>query len=161
MYTILSKPKNITRVGGVAPWVRIVRESPPMAYIVADPEIIHGPGDVAAIMRPKLSQEETESFNMLILNSQHKVTYKVEISRGILNSSLVHPREVFRVAIAFNAYAVIFAHNHPSGDPTPSADDREVTRRLVESGELLDIRVVDHVIIGGDKYVSLSEYGMM
>src|SRR5439155_386824 len=76
------------------------------------------------------------------------------ITRGILNSSLVHPREVFRAAIAEAAAGIIVVHNHPSGDPTPSADDRAVTRQLVDAGRLLDLPVHDHVIVGGDRYMS-------
>src|SRR2546429_585004 len=83
------------------------------------------------------------------------------ITRGILNSSLVHPREVFRAAIAEAAAGIIVVHNHPSGDPTPSADDRAVTRQLVEAGRLLDLPVYDHVIVGGDRYVSFAETGLL
>ena len=83
------------------------------------------------------------------------------ITRGILNSSLVHPREVFRAAIAEAAAGIIVVHNHPSGDPTPSADDRAVTRQLVEAGRLLDLPVYDHVIVGGDRYVSFAEAGLL
>src|SRR5437899_2732981 len=83
------------------------------------------------------------------------------ITRGMLNSSLVHPREVFRAAIAEAAAGIIVVHNHPSGDPTPSADDRAVTRQLVEAGRVLDLPVYDHVIVGGDRYVSLAEAGLL
>src|SRR6059036_3225856 len=80
---------------------------------------------------------------------------------GILNSSLVHPREVFRAAIAEAAAGIIVVHNHPSGDPTPSADDRAVTRQLVDAGRLLDLPVYGHVIVGGDRYVSFAEAGLL
>ena len=85
------------------------------------------------------------------------------ITRGILNSSLVHPREVFRAAIAEAAAGIIVVHNHPSGDPTPSADDRAVTRQLVDAGRLLDVPVYDHVVIGGggERYVSFAEAGLL
>jgi len=84
------------------------------------------------------------------------------ITRGILNSSLVHPREVFRAAIAEAAAGIIVVHNHPSGDPTPSADDRAVTRQLVDAGRVLDVPVYDHVVIGGgERYVSFAEAGLL
>ena len=83
------------------------------------------------------------------------------ITRGILNSSLVHPREVFRAAIAEAAAGIIVVHNHPSGDPTPSGDDRAVTRQLVDAGRLLDLPVHDHVIVGGDRYMSFAEAGLL
>src|SRR3989442_1556272 len=81
--------------------------------------------------------------------------------RGIVNSSLIHPREVFRSAILAGAAGIIVAHNHPSGDPTPSADDRSVTRQMVEAGRLLDLPVYDHVILGGDTYMSFAEAGLL
>ena len=83
------------------------------------------------------------------------------ITRGLLNSALVHPREVFRAAIAEAAAGIIVVHNHPSGDPTPSAEDRDVTRQLVEAGRLLDLPVYDHVIVGGERYVSFAEAGLL
>jgi DNA repair protein RadC len=85
----------------------------------------------------------------------------VLITRGLLNSSLVHPREVFRAAIAEAAAGIIVVHNHPSGDPTPSAEDRTVTRQLAEAGRLLDLPLYDHVVIGGDRYLSFATAGLL
>jgi DNA repair protein RadC len=85
----------------------------------------------------------------------------VLVSRGLLNSSLVHPREVFRPAIAEAAAGIIVVHNHPSGDPTPSAEDRAVTRQLVAAGRLLDVPVYDHVILAGDRFVSFVATGLL
>src|SRR5216683_2052321 len=102
-----------------------------------------------------------EEFHVLALGSQSQVLGDLLITRGILNSSLVHPREVFRAAIAEAAAGVIVVHNHPSGDATPSADDRAVTRQLVDAGRLLDVPVYDHVIVGGDRYVSFAEAGLL
>src|SRR6266581_1814216 len=102
-----------------------------------------------------------EEFHVLALGSQSQVLGDLLITRGILNSSLVHPREVFRAAIAEAAAGIIVVHNHPSGDPTPSADDRAVTRQLVDAGRLLDLPVYDHVIVGGDRYVSFAEAGLL
>jgi len=102
-----------------------------------------------------------EEFHVLALGSQSQVLGDLLITRGILNSSLVHPREVFRAAIAEAAAGIIVVHNHPSGDATPSADDRAVTRQLVDAGRLLDVPVYDHVIVGGDRYVSFAEAGLL
>jgi len=85
----------------------------------------------------------------------------VAVSEGSLNQSIVHPREVFAPAVRESAAAVIFVHNHPSGDPSPSREDREITRRLKEAGELLGIRVLDHVIVGDGSYYSFTESGVL
>jgi len=98
---------------------------------------------------------------VIALNSQSRVIAIQEVTRGILNSSLVHPREVFRLAIAFGAAGIIVAHNHPSGDPTPSADDRAITRQLVDAGRLLDIPVYDHLVLGAQRYLSFAEAGLL
>ena len=92
---------------------------------------------------------------------QHRLERDITVTRGILNSSLVHPREVFREAIAERAAAVILVHNHPSGDPSPSMDDRKVKEQLVAAGQLLDIPVHDHVIIGRGRYTSFAEAGLL
>ena len=102
-----------------------------------------------------------EEFHLLALDSQSQVLREVLVTRGLLNSSLVHPREVFRAAIAEAAAGIIVVHNHPSGDPTPSAEDRAVTRQLVAAGRLLDLPVYDHVIIAGDRFVSFATAGLL
>jgi DNA repair protein RadC len=102
-----------------------------------------------------------EEFHVAILNAQHRLERDVLVTRGLLDASLVHPREVFREAIAERAAAVILVHNHPSGDPTPSAEDRAVTAQLVAAGRLLDIPVHDHVIVGRGRYVSFAEAGWL
>ncbi|HET7789355.1 MAG TPA: DNA repair protein RadC [Gemmatimonadales bacterium] len=133
------------------------------AVMEAEPERrkIGGPADVHRFYAPRLRDLAVEEFHVLALSSQSQVLRDLLITRGILNSSLVHPREVFRAAIAEAAAGIIVVHNHPSGDPTPSADDREVTRQLVESGRLLDLPVYDHVIVGGERYVSFAESGLL
>ncbi|HEU5262034.1 MAG TPA: DNA repair protein RadC [Gemmatimonadales bacterium] len=125
------------------------------------PERIRGPADVQRFYASRLRDLAVEQFHVLALGSQSQVLGDLLITRGILNSSLVHPREVFRAAIAEAAAGIIVVHNHPSGDPTPSADDRAVTRQLVEAGRLLDVPVYDHVIVGGDRYVSFAEAGLL
>jgi len=102
-----------------------------------------------------------EEFRILLLNTRNQVVSQKTISRGTLNGSLVHPREVFRHAIATSSNALICVHNHPSGDPSPSDDDLAITRRLVEAGKLIDIQVLDHVIIGLGRTISLRERGLM
>jgi DNA repair protein RadC len=125
------------------------------------PQRIRGPGDVQRLCSPRLRDLAVEEFHVLALGSQSQLLADMLITRGLLNSSLVHPREVFRAAIAEAAAGIIVVHNHPSGDPTPSADDRAVTRQLVEAGRLLDLPVYDHVIIGGERYISFSEAGLL
>lgn len=119
--------------------------------------------DVYTRMAPYANRELAESFWVLALDSQSQVIGDAPyvITRGILNSSLVHAREVFGAAIQARAAGVILVHNHPSGDPTPSAEDRAITRQLVEAGRLLDIPVYDHVIIGRGRYTSLAEAGLL
>src|SRR5438445_70887 len=125
------------------------------------PERIRGPADVQRFYAPRVRDLAVEEFHVLALGSQSQVLGDLLITRGILNSSLVHPREVFRAAIAEAAAGIIVVHNHPSGDATPSADDRAVTRQLVDAGRRLALPVYDHVIVGGDRYVSFAEAGLL
>ena len=109
----------------------------------------------------RLRDLEFEEFHTVIVTTQRDVIKDVLISRGTLDGSLVHPREVFRVAIAEAAAGVFLVHNHPSGDPTPSAEDRAVTGQLVAAGALLGIPVVDHVIVAGDRWISFATQGLL
>jgi len=122
---------------------------------------IRSPNDVYRWFAPRLADLAAEEFHVLALDSQSAVLRDLFVTRGILNSSLVHPREVFRGAIAEAAAGIIVVHNHPSGDPTPSADDRAVTRQLLEAGRVLDLPVYDHVVIGQGRYVSFAESGLL
>ena len=122
---------------------------------------VRAPVDVFRWCRPATRDLVVEEFRLLTLDAQHRITRDLLVTRGTLTSSLVHPREVFRLAIAEAAAGVIVVHNHPSGDPTPSAEDRAVTRQLVEAGRLLDIPVYDHVIVGADRYFSFAEAGLL
>jgi DNA repair protein RadC len=122
---------------------------------------VRSPRDVVAFYASRLEDLPVEEFHVAVLDSQHRLERDVTVTRGILNSSLVHPREVFREAIAERAAAVVLVHNHPSGDPTPSTDDRLVTEQLVAAGRLLDIPVHDHVIIGRGRYTSFAEAGLL
>lgn len=122
---------------------------------------IRSPRDIVAVFAPRLEDLPVEEFHVAVLDAQHRLERDITVTRGILNSSLVHPREVFREAIAERAAAIILVHNHPSGDPSPSADDRNVTDQLVSAGRLLDIPVHDHVIIGRGRYTSFAEAGLL
>jgi len=145
--------------------LRLIRECsfPAPDGYPADDIPIRSPRDVFARMAPYAERETVEVFWILSLNSQHNLIGAAPeaVTRGILNSSLVHPREVFVHAIVARAAALILCHNHPSGDPTPSADDRAVTEQLVSAGRLLDIPVHDHVVIGCGRYVSFAEVGLL
>ena len=131
------------------------------AEVREDGAPVRSPRDVARLFAPRLEDLPVEEFHVAVLDAQHRLERDVLITRGILTSSLVHPREVFREAIAERAAAVILVHNHPSGDPTPSADDRVVTEQLVAAGKLLDIPVHDHIIIGRGRYTSFAEAGLL
>lgn len=117
---------------------------------------IRGPADVFRRMGPRLRDVPQEEFHALLLNSRHRILREVLVTRGILDASLIHPREVFRLAVSEGAASVILVHNHPSGDPQPSSEDRAVTRQLAAAGRALGIPVLDHVVIGRGRYVSLS-----
>jgi DNA repair protein RadC len=122
---------------------------------------VRTPRDVVEYFAPRMEDLPVEEFHVAVLDAQHRLERDITVTRGILNSSLVHPREVFREAIAERAAAVILVHNHPSGDPSPSMDDRKVTEQLVAAGQLLDIPVHDHVIIGRGRYTSFAEAGLL
>ncbi|NLZ44617.1 MAG: DNA repair protein RadC [Clostridia bacterium] len=121
---------------------------------------VSSPGKVAELVMPRLRFLKQEHFLAIHLNTKNRVLAIETISIGTLDSSLVHPREVFRAAIKNSSASLILVHNHPSGEPYPSNEDLNITRRLKESGELLGIPVLDHIIIGGNKYISLREEGL-
>ncbi|HEY6837456.1 MAG TPA: DNA repair protein RadC [Geobacteraceae bacterium] len=102
-----------------------------------------------------------EYFLALLLDGKNRVIREVQISEGSLNQSIVHPREVFNPAVRESAAAIILVHNHPTGDPTPSREDLEITRRLREAGELMGVKVLDHIIIGDGEFVSFVSQGLM
>jgi len=134
---------------------RLAREERPPIVRIREPE------DVAHLFQDRLRDLQVEEFHLLALDSQSQVLREVLVTRGLLNSSLVHPREVFRAAIAEAAAGIIVVHNHPSGDPTPSAEDRAVTQQLAAAGRLLDLPLYDHVIIAGDRFVSFATAGLL
>lgn len=118
-----------------------------------------GPEDVARHFLPRLGRRDRESFHVLLLDGRHRLLAEEEVSVGTLTASLVHPREVFRGAIRAAAASIVLVHNHPSGDPSPSGEDRAVTRRLAEAGQLLGIEVVDHLVVARGGHFSFREAG--
>jgi len=122
-------------------------------------DAIRGPADVHQHFFQRLRQLQREHFVALLLDGRHRVVRECGVSQGTLTASLVHPREVFRTAVREAAAAIVLAHNHPSGDPSPSEEDREVTRRLARAGEILGIRVLDHVVIAEHGFYSFREAG--
>jgi DNA repair protein RadC len=142
--------------------LRLIREvtfPAPAGFTTA----VRSPRDVFHFMAPYVAREVAEVFWIIALDAQHRAIgdAPIAITRGTLVSSLVHAREVFRAAIVAGAAAIIAVHNHPSGDPTPSADDRDATYMLVEAGKLLDVPMHDHIICGKGRYLSFAEAGLI
>ncbi len=133
-----------------------------LAQSELDPaSIIRSPEDVAHYVMEDLRYLQKEHFVCLFLNTKNHVIGKETLSIGSLNASIVHPREVFRAAIQRSSASIVCIHNHPSGDPTPSSEDIEMTNRLIEAGNVIGIEVLDHLIIGEHKFISLKEQGLM
>ena len=137
------------------------------AYVQEDAPKATDPVSVANIMRPLLQTAEQESFWVLMLDTKHRVREIHEATRGLVDRSQVHAREIFREAIRHNSSRIVLSHNHPSGDPTPSAQDIACTRDLVAAGKIIGIDVLDHVIIGtrttsrNRDYLSFKEEGLL
>ena len=119
------------------------------------------PNEVAELLDSFLSKRDREHFGVLCVDTKNQPTNISIVSIGNLNSAIVHPREVFKTAILSNAASIILFHNHPSGNPEPSTQDVELTNRLMNSGELLGIQVLDHIIVGDECFVSLNERNLM
>ena len=134
---------------------RTAREERPPVQRIREPE------DVLRLFGTRLRDLQVEEFHLLALDSQSQVLREVLITRGLLNSSLVHPREVFRAAIAEAAAGIIVVHNHPSGDPTPSDRDSSVTPILKQAGEIMGIKLLDHVILGANTFYSFEAEGRL
>jgi DNA repair protein RadC len=122
--------------------------------------VISSPADVDRLLRGRIANLDRENFVVVLLNTRNEVIETSTVSVGTLSASLVHPREVFKLAVRASAASVILAHNHPSGKVEPSKEDREVTRRLGEAAAILGIEVLDHIIVG-DGHFSLKEHGML
>jgi DNA repair protein RadC len=122
---------------------------------------IRSPADVYQHFYPSLRDARQERFVVILLDARHRVLRSEVVSQGTLTASLVHPREVFRPALRDAAAALVLVHNHPSGDPSPSAEDREVTASLVKAGEILGIQILDHVVVAERGFRSLREQGAL
>jgi DNA repair protein RadC len=160
--------EEITRIKGIGPVKAIQikagielgkRVSRQQAF--QDVPLIRSPKDVAALMMEDMRYLQKEHFVCLFLNTKNRVIAQETLSMGSLNASIVHPREVFLAAIKRSSASIICVHNHPSGDPTPSPEDIELTARLVEAGEIIGIDVLDHIVLGDPGFVSLKEKGYM
>lgn len=119
------------------------------------------PRDIAAYLLPQFGSRQVEQFGLVMLDTKHRLLRTAIISVGTLDSSHAHPREIFREAASASAAAIVLFHNHPSGDPTPSRDDVDLTRRLIQAGELMGIDVLDHVILADTRYFSFRESGRL
>lgn len=145
--------KAVQIKAGVELGRRLAQLQPEERYVIRQPQ------DIADFLMEKLRYQQQEHFVCLFLNTKNQVLAESTIFIGSLNASIVHPREIFREAVKRHAASFACAHNHPSGDPTPSREDIAVTRRLVEAGQLMGIECLDHIIIGDGKYISLKEKG--
>jgi DNA repair protein RadC len=120
---------------------------------------VNSPEDVYRRIYPRMREQKKENFIELCLDTKNQIIREEIISIGSLNANVVHPREVFKTALAVSAAHIIVAHNHPSGDPTPSREDIEVTKKLIEAGKIIGVDVLDHVIIGDGRHFSMKEAG--
>ena len=151
----LGRAKAATIIAALELGRRVASAEPLMRDSITSPE------DGVALLMPRLRYESKEHFLVVLLNSKNKVLDVEQISEGSLNSSVVHPREVFAPAVLHHAAAILTAHNHPSGDPTPSKEDKDLTNTLVQAGKYMGIPVLDHIIIGDAKYFSFKEHSYL
>ena len=122
---------------------------------------LQSPADAARYLLPRYASRPVETFGLLALDVRHRLQREAVVSVGCLTASLVHPREVFQEAVVSRAAALVLFHNHPSGDPEPSAEDLALTRRLSAAGSLMGIEILDHLVLGAGRYVSLKERGVL
>ena len=132
-----------------------------VAHPTGDRAQMTSPRAVAEYLLPQYGNRRVEQFGVLLLDTKHRVLRSTVLSIGTLDASIVHPREIFREAVAGNAAAIVLFHNHPSGDPEPSREDTRLTERLVAAGVLMGINVIDHVILGDARYFSFREKGTL
>lgn len=157
----LSAVKGIgpAKVAQIKACLEIARRVGGMKWETGQP--LRSSEDVFHHFRENLGREMREFFYVVLLNNKNRKIREVKISEGSLTASLVHPREVYNPVIRESAAAVIFVHNHPSGDPAPSPEDIDITRRLKEVGDVMGVRVLDHVVIGRDRFFSFNDKGML
>jgi DNA repair protein RadC len=161
-------PEELIAVPGVGPagaarllaCLELARRA--SAWPVAERPVVSTPEDVVRLCATQLRGLDREHFWALVLSTKNRLLRMVEVSVGSLNASIVHPRELFKEAVRASAASIVVVHNHPSGDPTPSSADLQLTRRLVRAGEVLGIELLDHVVIGdGGAHVSLRQMGAL
>ncbi len=149
---------NPTAAGQLDRALRAFRELVEKKYQAREVQISN-PQDVAALVAYEMSLYEQEVLRVFLLDTRNRVIKSVDVVKGSVNSAQVRIAELFRDAIRYNATAIVLAHNHPSGDPTPSSDDIALTRQAAKAGEMLDVAVLDHLVIGGGRWVSLKAQG--
>jgi DNA repair protein RadC len=158
---------ELTRIAGIGPAraaqvlaaAELGRRS--LAYAARDRAQMTSPRTVAEYLLPQYGNGRVEQFGVVLLDTKHRVLRTTVLSVGTLDASIVHPREVFREAVAGGAAAIVLFHNHPSGDPEPSGEDTRLTERLIAAGVLMGINVIDHVILGDARYFSYRERGSL
>lgn len=151
----IGKAKGVTILAALELGRRIQQYKPEDRYVIRSPE------DGADYIMEEMRSLNQEHLVALFLNTKNQIIHHQTIFIGSLNASIVHPREIFREAVKRSAASIICAHNHPSGDPSPSQEDIHVTRRLVEAGKIMGIELLDHLVIGHNKYISLKEKGYL
>ena len=153
--------KVATRVQEIKRQLRSLQDEMNQYYSRAGGTVsVHAPSDAANEVMPILASMEQEVLQVILLNTRNRILQIVQVYQGSVNTSQVRIAEIFREAIRLNAVNIIVVHNHPSGDPTPSPEDVAITRAIVQAGKLLDINLLDHLVIGSDKWVSLKERGL-
>lgn len=155
-YEPTPKPENPLRHLSVVR-IALVKEKP----VIYNDQRLTAPAQAAEAFRALLPDIDREYFVAFILDGKNRIVSCNIVSVGSLNQSIVHPREVFKTAILANGAAVLLAHNHPTGDTTPSSEDIKITRRLKEAGDVLGIKVLDHIIVGDNSYLSFTERGLL
>ncbi|WP_226583378.1 RadC family protein [Halobacillus litoralis] len=149
----IGRAKAVQVMSAIEIGKRMQKMKPAERYMIRSPE------DGADFIMEEMRDLKQEHFICLFLNTKNQVLHRQTIFIGSLNASIVHPREVFKEAVKRSAASIICAHNHPSGDPTPSQEDIQVTRRLKECGKMIGIELLDHIVIGDRKFISLKEKG--
>ncbi|MFD2133678.1 DNA repair protein RadC [Pseudogracilibacillus auburnensis] len=147
--------KGVVLLAAIELGKRIQQYKPEERFIIRSPE------DGAEYVMEEMRNLKQEHLVVLFLNTKNQIIHRQTIFIGSLNASIVHPREIYREAVKRSAASIICAHNHPSGDPTPSQEDIHVTRRLVEAGKMMGIELLDHLVIGNDIFISLKEKGYL
>jgi len=161
-----SSPGDLIQIAGIgrarAAQVLAALELGRRALARADPRVqLRSPREAAAYLLPAFGARGVEQFGVVLLDSKHRVLRTAVVASGTLNSTIVQPRDVFREAVLGGAASVVAFHNHPSGDPSPSPEDVDLTRRLRAAGVLMGIEVVDHIVLGDARYCSLKEMGQI